>query len=161
MVKDVYPGAIGSYPQNLINVNGTLFYQAFDPHGGYELFRSDGTAVGTYMVKDISPGYPGSFPSNLTVVGSTLFFSANDGTHGTELWKSDGTTAGTVMVDDINPGGAGSFPSCLGQCQRHPFLHGQRRRARLRALEERRHDRRHRHGRATSTPAPPAPFRRT
>ena len=34
MVKDVYPGAIGSYPKNLVNVNGTLFYQAFDPQWG-------------------------------------------------------------------------------------------------------------------------------
>ena len=63
MVKDIYPGAVGSYPKNMANVNGTLFYQAFDPHGGYELFRSDGTSAGTYMVKDIYPGYTGSFPS--------------------------------------------------------------------------------------------------
>ena len=39
-----------------MNVNGTLFYQAFDPSGGYEIFKSDGTAGGTGMVKDINPG---------------------------------------------------------------------------------------------------------
>ena len=112
-------------PQELANVNGTLFYQAFDPHGGYELFRSDGTSSGTYMVKDIYPGYTGSFPANLTAVGSTLFFSANDGTHGTELWKSDGTSAGTVMVSDINPGSCGLVSIGLDQCGRHAPLHGQ------------------------------------
>jgi ELWxxDGT repeat protein len=85
---------------------------AYDPTARYELFKSDGTAAGTYMVKDICPSGSSS-PNNLTAVGSEVYFSANDGTHGVELWKSDGTSAGTVEVIDINPGLADSYPSAL------------------------------------------------
>src|SRR5207248_6883299 len=107
-----------STPGNLTNVNGTLFFSAYDGTDGQELWKSDGTVAGTVLVKDIYPGayYPtgyysspygphSSSPSNLTNVNGTLFFTANDGTHGSELWKSDGTTTGTALVKDINPGG--------------------------------------------------------
>ena len=78
---------------------------------GRELYRTNGTAAGTYMVKDINQdpyivnldgdSYPGPF----TVVDQTLYFSAYDGAtggNGRSLWKSDGTEAGTMMVKDIN-----------------------------------------------------------
>src|SRR5262249_43368529 len=83
---------------------------------GNELWKSDGTAVGTVLVKDIFPGTSffgipnSSDPGNLTAVGNTLFFSAGDGINGRELWKSDGTEAGTVLVKDIEPGFGGSGP---------------------------------------------------
>lgn len=122
MVKDIAPGTtnIGgvnqpnsSAPQNLTDVNGTLFFKATEGTHGFELWKSDGTATGTTLVADINPGSTASSPSNLTDVNGTLIFSAYDGTHGTELWKSDGTAAGTVMVADINPGSRSSVPGDL------------------------------------------------
>jgi len=120
LVKDIYPGSTrvydgyggwwdfpnSSYASNLTNVNGTLFFTAYDGTTGQELWRSDGTAAGTVQVKDINPGSAGSSPSNLTAVNGTLFFTANDGTGVRKLWQSDGTAAGTVLVKDINPGSA-------------------------------------------------------
>jgi ELWxxDGT repeat protein len=96
-VSDIQPGAHGSYPVNLTNVNNLLFFTANDGAHGIELWESNGTAAGTHMVKDINPGSAGSFPSELTNVNGTLFFTANDGS-GYDLWKSDGTAAGTVPV---------------------------------------------------------------
>src|SRR5262249_7365029 len=106
-----------SYPGNLTDLNGTLFFTASDGNGT-ELWKSDGTAAGTTLVKDIFPGTHreygygnwrdvpnSSFPSSLTAVNGTLFFSADDGANDTELWRSDGTAAGTVLVKDIFPGG--------------------------------------------------------
>jgi ELWxxDGT repeat protein len=106
----------GSFPSDLTAVNGTLYFSADDGTNGPELWKSDGTNLGTVPVKD-APGInplagAGSGPNNLTAVGNTLFFSANDGTNGVELWKSDGTNAGTVLVQDIFPTGS-SFPSGL------------------------------------------------
>jgi ELWxxDGT repeat protein len=96
-----------SYPTNLTNVNGTLYFSANDGTHGYELWKSDGTAAGTTMVQDIFPGssvrtytnyysygtetrsasFPNSsYPNNLTNVNGTLLFAANDGTQGNELW---------------------------------------------------------------------------
>jgi ELWxxDGT repeat protein len=112
LVKDINPGAAGSHPEYLTNVNGTLFFSATDGGHGWELWKSDGTS-GTVMVKDIYPGPTGSDPRKLTNVNGTLFFSALDSTGDYDLWKSDGTSAGTVLVNDIRPGRAGNFPYSL------------------------------------------------
>ena len=97
------------------------------------------------LVRDINPGALDSAPLSPTNVNGTLFFRATDGVTGAELWKSDGTAAGTVLVRDINPGAASSSPSFLDQRQRHPVLRRHDAGHRLRALEERRDGRRHRH----------------
>jgi ELWxxDGT repeat protein len=79
------PGSAGQ----LTNVNGTLFFRAFDGVGYYELWKSDGTAEGTAKVSSQSPEY-------LAAVDGTLFFSRFDNVNGHELWKSDG--AGTELL---------------------------------------------------------------
>ena len=84
-VKDIRPGSSGSLGQSaysLTNVNGILFFEANDGTSGNELWRSNGTEIGTVRVKDISLG--SSNPSGLTNVSGTLFFQANDGTSGVE-----------------------------------------------------------------------------
>jgi ELWxxDGT repeat protein len=113
MLKDINPWAGYSFPMDLTEVNGVLFFQADDGTNGVELWKSDGTPEGTVMVKDINPGTGSSSPSSMSNINGVLFFSADDGTHGAELWKSDGTEAGTVMVCDINPGTGSSSPSSV------------------------------------------------
>ncbi len=50
-------GSSGSSPvRYLTNVNGTLFFGAYDGTNGNELWKSDGTAAGTVLVKDIYAG---------------------------------------------------------------------------------------------------------
>jgi len=55
MVKDIYPGDKydDGFPENLTNVNGTLYFTAYDGVNGEELWKSNGTDTGTVMVKDI------------------------------------------------------------------------------------------------------------
>src|SRR2546425_8174835 len=72
LVKDIYTGSStfnynghyyghfhqhykilnSSRPDNLTNVNGTLFFVADDGMHGRELWKSDGSATGTVLVKD-------------------------------------------------------------------------------------------------------------
>jgi ELWxxDGT repeat protein len=105
MVKDIRPAHpldpdyIGSHPSSFINVNGTLYFTAEHPDYGRELWRSDGTEVGTVLVKDIVPGPTRSYVSNMTNVDGTLFFVAEDC-----LWKTDGTEHGTVIVHESDTG---------------------------------------------------------
>ena len=111
MVKDIYSGISSSYPNYLTAVGNTIYFAADNGINGLELWKSDGTDVGTVMVKDInSEGTYDSYPYGLTAVGNTLYFRADDGTNGSELWKSDGSSVGTLIVKDINPGAVGSSP---------------------------------------------------
>jgi ELWxxDGT repeat protein len=86
---------------------------ANDGASGDELWKSDGTTVGTVRVKDILPGSGSSNLRYLTNMNGTLYFAANDGVSGTELWRSDGTSAGTTIVKDIFAGPTRSAPSKL------------------------------------------------
>src|SRR5262249_2004582 len=117
-------------PPTLTFVNNTIFFQAHPTGPGNqvdtELWKTDGTVLGTTLLKDINRSalvtggsliHLGSSPQNLTGVGNTLFFTALDGTPGTgtgtELWKSDGTSEGTVLVRDIVAGLDSSDPANL------------------------------------------------
>ena len=116
LVKDINPGSPGSGNTKITDVNGTLYFWADDGTYGYELWKSNGTEVGTVLVKDINPGSDWSFVlvGESTNVNDTLFFAADDGTHGDELWKSNGTEVGTVLVKDIYDGIGSSEPGFYG-----------------------------------------------
>jgi ELWxxDGT repeat protein/VCBS repeat-containing protein len=109
MLKDISSvsnpntGFSDSYPSYFTNVNGTLFFVANDGIHGNELWKSDGTTVGTVPVKDIRAGTSSSFPQALTEMNGRLFFSADDGINGRELWTSDGTDQSTVLLKNISP----------------------------------------------------------
>src|SRR5207244_9188062 len=90
----------------LTYANSLIFFKADDrfDQNGVELWKTDGSVLGTNLLKDINPGHffagptliaQGSNPQNLTNVNGRLFFTATDFTSanptGTELWKSDGT----------------------------------------------------------------------
>ena len=96
-----------SYPLNLTEFNGKLYFTADNGESGRELFVSDGTAEGTQLLVDLRPagsGYSsGSNPSNLVEFNDKLYFSADDGENGRELFVTDGTAEGTQLVADINP----------------------------------------------------------
>jgi ELWxxDGT repeat protein len=119
LVEDITPGAGGSaFPDDpdarqMWAVDNIVFFAASDGVHGTELWKSDGTEIGTALVKDINPGAADSTPGDFATLNHTLFFRATDDVHGTKVWKSDGTEAGTVLVRDIGPDQASSFPSDL------------------------------------------------
>jgi ELWxxDGT repeat protein len=99
---EINPGTNGSLFLPGTNVGNWSILFAQGATGGYELWKSDGTAAGTTMIKDIVPGPGGSYPYNFTDVNRTLFFTVGDepSEYG-QLWKSNGTEAGTVLVKDV------------------------------------------------------------
>ncbi|HEX3147588.1 MAG TPA: ELWxxDGT repeat protein [Gemmataceae bacterium] len=112
MVEDIRPGTSSSIstsnPAYLTDVNGVLFFAANDGTTGRELWRSDGTAAGTYQIKDIKPGANGSIGRSgtirnpMVILNGFAYFPADDGSHGFELWRSDGTPGGTALVKDVS-----------------------------------------------------------
>ena len=87
---------------NMISVNGTIYFSAYDHATGTELWKSDGTEAGTKMVKNIipdpDPDFPGSSnPTSLTNVDGELYFAANY----SAIWKSNGTPEGTVLLESF------------------------------------------------------------
>ena len=60
-----------------------------------EIWKSDGTAAGTYLVKDVSAGSLLESPDAYALAGGRLLFVDRVGGN---LWTSDGTDAGTVKI---------------------------------------------------------------
>ena len=72
---------------------------------GSELWRSDGTADGTFRLTDRQSGPQNSDPDNLTHFGNAVYFSLRSSvsaSNALELWKTDGTVAGTRRVSDFS-----------------------------------------------------------
>lgn len=112
-----------------LNVGGKLYFFADDGVHGRELWRSDGTALGTFLVRDLCPGSCGTrYPNwgSMAGLGDDLLFVADDGIHGLELWITDGTAVGTRMVADIRPGYDSSFLETLTSAGDQAFFVAQR-----------------------------------
>lgn len=80
-------------------INGLLFFAAKNGDFGTELWKSDGTEIGTVMVKDLMEGINfSSRPGDFVELDNVLYFAANDLDNSRNLWRSDGTEEGTFMV---------------------------------------------------------------
>jgi len=99
---EIWSGSFPGTPRYFEDVNGTLFFQAYNNYN-YELWKSNGTQAGTSMVADLN-GMASSSPQSLTEFNGELIFAANVSGFGNELWKSDGTVTGTVILKDVRPG---------------------------------------------------------
>ena len=104
IVKDIATGAASSNPSWFCNVNGTLFFPAYNNFNGFALWKSDGTDAGTDTVKDVPFGLD---PYIITSFNNQAYFNGSDPVLGPCLWKSDGTEGGTSVVVDLTPGGSG------------------------------------------------------
>ena len=96
--------------------NDKLYFQAYTPSYGSELWSYDETN-GAQMVGDsIYPGSNGSSPNFLRTFDNKLYFQANDGSDSwggssSELWYYDGTAFG--RAGDIYNGTSSAYPQNL------------------------------------------------
>lgn len=74
LVADINTTAgTGSSAMTFSELGGIAYFTADDGVNGYELWRSDGTAEGTYLLKDINPS-GNSLPQRHVVLDGTLYF---------------------------------------------------------------------------------------
>jgi gliding motility-associated-like protein len=136
------PGASTRIDRNfkMVVSNGILYFAAFTPTTGRELWKYDAATATASMVKNFNgassglvvsnPAFAGTTPMTFEAVdvNGTLFFAArhdatddpinnplyDDGlgpsASGVELYQSDGTFAGTRRVANIGAGATSSFP---------------------------------------------------
>jgi ELWxxDGT repeat protein len=102
LVKDIntVPLPQGSSPQGYARVGGLAFFTADDGETGAELWRSDGTAAGTFEVVDACPGECSGHPVIVARTERLAFFRAfaRNGFGLVDLWVTDGSPAGTVRL---------------------------------------------------------------
>jgi trimeric autotransporter adhesin len=100
--------------QPVIRGNEVFFQAAFYPGNGFGLWRTDGTAPGTFQLKEFgqNPEFASFYsPTSLGMLDGVIYFCGHDDEHGNELWRSDGTREGTVRFKDIAPGPESSLPA--------------------------------------------------
>ena len=106
------PFSPSNFPiKSLTSIGGALYFEASDGLRGSELWKSNGTALGTVMVSDLVPATKSSILSGFTQYRGQIYFTGWTEATGRELFKTDGTMAGTMLVKDINAGTSGSFPN--------------------------------------------------
>lgn len=104
ILKDIYPGLNVSSPRGMTVLGSNVFFSANDGINGRELWKTDGTNVGTTLYLDLNAGSSNSNPEQLKVLGSFLTFTAQHPTLGKELFKTNGTGSLT-LIKDINIAG--------------------------------------------------------
>ncbi len=127
MLKEINTGntnADSSNPRGFFPLNSMILFAATDATHGDEIWRTDGTDVGTILLKDINPGTDSSTYGKLSVgpfsihfpvflsfhtFNNKAYFQANDGTSTGEVWSTDGTPGNTTLLKDIVPGTGFAF----------------------------------------------------
>lgn len=107
-VKDINPndGSAfgGGNDPNFFIFNNALYFVAYSPNNGSEIWKTDGTETGTVLLKNINETgdiytyihYDQSL--YFTELNGYMYFLANEGSNTVQLWRTDGTTAGTVKI---------------------------------------------------------------
>ncbi|QGJ70240.1 Hypothetical protein PBC10988_19350 [Planctomycetales bacterium 10988] len=78
LIKDLNEGGYSYYAgEDIVPINGTVYFSLGSSTYGYELWRSDGTSAGTVLVEDIAEGTKSSYPQDLANINGTLYFTAD------------------------------------------------------------------------------------
>ena len=110
---DLNPGDNSSYANDLVELNGGLFFFGNDGVTGFEPWYKNKFGT-TFQLKDINEGSngshisPGSFLIEKTyhiVLSKHAYFIADDGMN-ISIWKTDGKKSGTVKIKNIGSSNA-------------------------------------------------------
>jgi large repetitive protein len=127
MIADVCPGTCTSGPITLTEIGQRTFFlgAAPSPVGGYQLWRTTGTAASTVRLTDFQdPSF--ELTTDSAAVDGVLLFQGTDPIHGVEPWVSDGTRTGTHLLVDINTtessDGAAPAPAASAAAAKHRMV---------------------------------------
>lgn len=104
LAEDINPTATpaSSSPQSFVPVGNVVAFIADDPVAGRNLWRSDGTAKGTYP---LITGCDHCFTQWYDLTPSSAFFLGSDRSGASALWMTSGTPETTLPLVSGLPGG--------------------------------------------------------
>lgn len=102
LVKNIATGPSyprGSSPSLGVSTGALAFFVASQQATGPEVWRSDGTAAGTFLPAETIPGVGAEFPPRMLLAfAGRAWFMAHEEPGEDLIWTSDGTAAGTTPV---------------------------------------------------------------
>ena len=98
LVNDFNPGPDSSSPSWLLVMGSYLYFTAYRPDVGVELWRTNGTGPGMELVKDVYPGQESSSPTSLTLLDSTHFLFSATGVSTNWMIRNDTVRRGGVLL---------------------------------------------------------------
>lgn len=110
VLADINSGSGSSLPSadfpspTTIEFKGNVYFNANDGTHGSELWRTDGSSIGTSMFMDILSGSGASFPADFFVNEDLLYFSAFTSPSTRSLLVTDGTIVGTTVLTTSKAG---------------------------------------------------------
>jgi len=111
MMVDLWEGAGGSQPAWISRAPGRIFFSAYTPETGTELWTSNGSAFGTALVFEAVEGPSSAGLTGLTVAGSRLYFFATAAPSPTSLWALEWSGAvGDICFADYDTSGGLGVP---------------------------------------------------
>ncbi|TMO81698.1 ELWxxDGT repeat protein, partial [Pseudoalteromonas spongiae] len=99
-LQEIHDAGLNGVNDGFVEHQGLLYFISTSEEHGQELWRTDGTKVGTRLVKDIKSGASGSNISNLTSEYGYLTFFADDGVNGKEVWMLNNQTLEVELLTD-------------------------------------------------------------
>jgi ELWxxDGT repeat protein len=122
-IRPFAPCQIEAKPFRFDQLPGLVFFTAEAEDEGIELWRTDGTAEGTYAVTAMASPHAFPFEQEFVLYRGDVYFSADEDPSvasparagslqlaGRELWKTDGTPGGSHRVADLCPGSCSADP---------------------------------------------------
>jgi ELWxxDGT repeat protein len=101
MLLDLVSGPTSSEPTEFALVGGEVFFGARDGVGGTELWKTDGTTLGTVLVTSVASGGNATRPTDIVDLQGIAIFTVTT-TMVRSLMRSDGTPGGTSTIAEFN-----------------------------------------------------------
>lgn len=97
--KVAAPGGVaGLSPSSYAALNGSVYFDAADTSGNFNLFKVDGSTGAVSKVAVSNASSTGLNPTGTVAWSGKLYFQGKDAANNVTLWTSDGTAAGTSEI---------------------------------------------------------------
>ncbi|MFM6984979.1 MAG: hypothetical protein ACKOXF_12650, partial [Chitinophagaceae bacterium] len=106
IIKDINPGQAGSVGSDFFYFNDTIMYFAGQVANENFLWRTDGTANGTFKIFKFEQSLPSAYYNEGVMAGKYFYFS--DPKASNTLWRTDGSVAGTEKIYAFKDSGLSS-----------------------------------------------------